>query len=303
MRGEVRATLEGHFPRTPVLPLAMVLLSSILGIALGAQAPTGADQRTLDQVVASLRATSVEEMNPALPQQTQVDHRRLVTLLEEGAVRALGSWKDGNVEKLRQALTVELSALVTKAPRADAPRAQKAREERPFGRLLSLDIGFRPEAPGFLYLLFSLSEECGTNDVLLLFRQEASHWQPVLTVVSDPFAEQHSFEGMVVKLSAPGKGGGRLLAIAASVPWCTSAWNSLYYWVYRLNDMTTSPLLLKADSIPFYRSRDPEPFSLQVYPDNVEILFETTAEHRLTGRMLNGKFSVSIQEVGTSSAR
>ncbi len=97
-------------------------------------------------------------------------------------------------------------------------------------------------ADDLVAVVTDLSNPCGDDASLFLFRRDAGGWHLVLDREKNDYEEVSGAAGMFqFRVSPPDEHGSRLVATADVAPWCTSSWHSLRWDLFRINRGWSDP--------------------------------------------------------------
>jgi hypothetical protein len=119
------------------------------------------------------------------------------------------------------------------------------------------DITVQRQA-GFVVVQTAIGIECGYDESAYLYSWSGEEWRRVWKTEQNTYTEKEYTPQTIhtVLISPYSKGNDYLVLTLGSLPWCSSAWRSVYYRVFRLGpDLQAEPLLNGAEGA--YLARDP----------------------------------------------
>jgi hypothetical protein len=130
---------------------------------------------------------------------------------------------------------------------------------RPYGALTFLSIEKPNNAINTIFVVASISLNCGTDSALWIMKKKASGWQCIFADELNQYDSLDSAHSHFSYRLLPDGADDFYLAVADVSPWCSSWWRTIRYRLYQLNvkKEESKPLLTKHDDIWIGGFRDP----------------------------------------------
>ena len=142
---------------------------------------------------------------------------------------------------------------------------------------------------------------CGSDTSFYLFRKVAGAWQLAAEQEANEYEDVSGAQGSFQYAVSPPDAAGGFFVVTTNInPWCSSNWQSLRYWVFRVRATPRQPhiLLQRKESI-FLGNENSGVITIQ--PENFRIEFD--AQQGLDAGVLLRKHIVAYQVTGDRVSR